>query len=269
MMYRFYDTTEIPEASPRPSEALRFNGVWIDDAVTPFRTLYVSGRESFTAEIAEETLESVDGSLFLRRRLEPRTIIVGYQMTAATPQEYMTAFNRLGSLMSGIQAQVVFADEPDKYYVGTCRSIGSPEPGRLAVKSEIEIYCPDPCKYSIQQKTVSVSNGIFSVNYTGSYPVRPVFTASFSGAAKRVIFTGENAIVTAGSDSSNVFASGDILEIDCSTAEIVLNSASKPELGAVGNEFEAMLLNPGVNVITPSCTGAAPAFTMKYREAWL
>ena len=272
MLYGFCDTNQTPLAASLPSEALCFNGVWIDNDISLYRTLYVSGRESFSADIAETALESMDGSVFLRSRLLPRTITVGYQITAPTPAQYMTAFNRLCRLMSGKQVQVIFADEPDKYYIGTCRTVGAPEPGRLTVKAEMEIYCADPCKYAVQETIISPDNsGVFAVDYSGSYPVRPAFEADFTGNTKQVMFTGADAIVTAGdSEASDYsFVRNDELIIDCTDAKIYLNGASTPALGNIANQYEEMLLIPGGNIITPSSVGAAPTLRMRYREAWL
>lgn len=271
-LYSFTDTVQVPGDAPLPSEALCYDGVWLDEDIPLFRTLYVSGRESFSADISETPLESLDGSVFLRRRLLPRTITVGYQITAPTAEAYMQAYNRLCRRMSGVQVQAIFADEPDKYFVGTCRSAGTPEPGRLSVKAEMEIYCADPCKYALEEKTVYTnSGGLFAIEYAGSWPVRPSFTAAFSGNARQVMFTGEAAVVTAGDAdaSSAVFKKNDSLVVDCGAARLSLNGTDAPSLGDIANQYEDMLLVPGANIITPSCVGTAPTFRMLYREAWL
>lgn len=273
-LYPFYDTIQTPGAAPLPAEAVCYNGVWIDNDIPQFRTLYVSGRESFSMDITETALESMDGAAFLRRRLLPRTIIVGYQMVTSSASEFMTAFNRLNRLMSGAQVRVSFADEPDKYYTGTCRSIGTPDPGKLAAKAEMEIYCTDPRKYAATETTVSSnSSGVFAIEYGGSYPVRPSFVTSFSGSTRQVAFAGaDSAVISAGNASGSsgyAFVSGDRLLIDCAAAKIYLNNISAPALGDIANQFEEMQLAPGSNVITTSYTGAKPTFQLKYRTAWL
>ena len=272
MLYEFCDTVQTPSAASLPAEALCFDGVWIDNDISLYRTLYVSGRESFSTDIAETALESLDGSVFLRSRLLPRTITVGYQIAAPTAGEYMTAYNRLCKLMSGRQVQVIFADEPDKFYTGTCRTVGSPEPGRLTVKAEMEIYCADPCKYAVEEKTVHTnSSGVFAIDYSGTYPAHPSFEVAFTGNAKQVMFTGAEAIVTAGdSESSDYsFVRNDKLIVNCSDATISLNDVNSPVLGNITNQYEKMVLKAGENLITPSAVGTAPTFKMRYREAWL
>ena len=49
-MYEFIDTTEFLDSVSLPSEALKINGEYIENQVTGYRTLYVSGRESFVKE---------------------------------------------------------------------------------------------------------------------------------------------------------------------------------------------------------------------------
>lgn len=43
-MYKFVDTTERQEEQILPSEALNFNGVYFENVIPGYRTLYVSGR---------------------------------------------------------------------------------------------------------------------------------------------------------------------------------------------------------------------------------
>lgn len=267
-MYSFCDTNSIPSGSPLPAEAICYDSKWIDNEIPQFRTLYVSGRESFSADITEAALESRDGSVFLRRRLVPRTIMVGYQMTAGTASELMSAFNRLNALMGGTQVQIIFADEPDKYYIGTCKGIGSPEPGRLAVKGEMEIYCPDPCKYSTVMSEVTAAGAAdaLEIEYGGTYPARPVISASMTVAGTEVTYELGSAAVQVRKSS---FASGDNVEINCNAATIRLNAILNPPIGDIANDYEGMLLQPGVNTIHMACSGCDPATTVYYREAWL
>lgn len=272
MIYEFVDTNEQPLYTPLPAEALCYDGTYIDEEIPQFRTLYVSGRESFSADISEVALTSLDGSVFLRKRLLPRTLIVGYMITATSAGELTEAYNHLCYLMSGTQVHVGFADEPDKYYVGTCKGVGTPDRGRLSVKAEMEIYCPDPRKYAVDAVTIGTdNNGMLIVNYEGTAPARPILTASFTGDAKQAKFTGDNSIITVGDDTSDdaIFVSGDTVVIDCAAGEISLNGVLTPALGDIANEYEEMVLTYGENTVSPTYTGVPPAFTLTYREAWL
>ena len=82
------------------------------------RQLYVSGREIISAEITDTVVGAADGSLYERRRYEPRTILVGYQLIAKSNEEFCEAFNHLNGILNAEQAHISFNDELDKYYIG-------------------------------------------------------------------------------------------------------------------------------------------------------
>lgn len=50
-MYNFVDTTEVSDAALLPSEAMKINGEYIENQITGYRTLYVSGREALAPEL--------------------------------------------------------------------------------------------------------------------------------------------------------------------------------------------------------------------------
>ena len=51
MLYKFIDTTEYQNEIALPSEAMNFNGVFLENEVEGYRTLYVTGRESIAPEL--------------------------------------------------------------------------------------------------------------------------------------------------------------------------------------------------------------------------
>lgn len=75
---------------------------------------------------------------------------------------------------------------------------------------------------------------------------------------------------TAFEDIPNTFSKGDRLIIDTSTGEVTLNGLLRPELGAIGNNWEDIKLKPGINVLGESHSSfGAPEILMKYRETYL
>ena len=76
-MYKFVDTTESQEEQELPSEALNFNGVYFENVIPGYRTLYVSGREMIETEISNTDMEIRDGARYRRKRYGARTIVVG------------------------------------------------------------------------------------------------------------------------------------------------------------------------------------------------
>ena len=179
MSYSFIDTTELQNIEQLlPEEALQFNGVWLDQAIPGFRTLTVAGRESVESEIKTNSIDAQDGVNYQYARYLPRTITVAFRLEARDSYEFRALFNELNRLLLKRQGQIVFADEPDKYFVGTMTNISNVPPGRNVVTGEIEFYCPNPVKYSLEETVIS-SNTFKSLEfaYQGSYPVYPVLSA--------------------------------------------------------------------------------------------
>lgn len=186
-MYKFVDTTEVSEGAFLPSEALRINGEYIEDLVTGYRTLSVTGREALSPEI--ETLETGtrDGSALKSKRYPARVILVKYQLIADSAEAFRTAYNQLAQALDVEDAELIFNDEPDKFLKGTPSAIGEVEPGRNAVIGEFEITCVDPFKYSVEEYEVSpadlgsdvVVGKVFEIDYGGTYKGFPKLEASF------------------------------------------------------------------------------------------
>ena len=122
-MYSFVDTTDFQVGRDVPSEALMINGTLIEDEIPEYRTLYVSGRELLETEVA--TLDSAvnDGTRYQSKRYPERTITVTFQLIAGSNARFRTAFNELNALLNVEEAQLIFMDEPDKYYIGTMESV--------------------------------------------------------------------------------------------------------------------------------------------------
>lgn len=176
-MYNFVDTTESPGAIPLPAEAMSYGGVYIENEIEGYRTLYVEGREKITAEIDATETQTRHGASFRNMRYEPKTLIIGFQLICKSAAEMMNAYNKLLLILSKKQAQIIFNDEQDKYYTGTKTKITNTPPGRLAVTGEIEIYCSDPFKYSIQEYEATAADGVITVDYGGTHPAHPILTA--------------------------------------------------------------------------------------------
>ena len=152
-MYEFVDTNKAGSKSSLPSEALQIDGTYIENLIDGYRTLYVTGRELLESEITEREIDLVDGSEYTGKRDTTRSITVGYQLLCTSPREFQEKFNKLSGILNKEQAKLIFADEPDKYFIGTKSSVGDVEPGRLNVKSEFTFYCCDPRKYSAAEKS--------------------------------------------------------------------------------------------------------------------
>jgi len=180
-MYNFVDTIQASEGVMLPSEAMLFNGEYIENQISGYRTLNVSGREALSPELTTYETGARDGARLHARRFPERTIIVTYQLIAESNEAFREAYNRLGSILNVEDAQMIFNDEPDKYFIGTPSLIGEVEPGTNAVVGQIEILCVDPFKYSVveYEATTSLDENSVLISYNGTYKAFPTLEADF------------------------------------------------------------------------------------------
>ena len=95
-MYRFIDTIEDYIAVDQlPAEALQINGIFIENVIEGYRTLYTSGREMIAPEINALELSRRHGQIYRSRRYPARVITVGFQLITSSPEEFREKFNVL------------------------------------------------------------------------------------------------------------------------------------------------------------------------------
>lgn len=177
-MYDFIDTMEVQNNRSLPAEAMSINGVYLENEVEGYRTLYVTGRELPEAEIGEQQIGKADGTEYQSKRFVPRVITVTYQLVSDTPEEFRERFNQMNRILNQEEAKIVFRDEPDKHFIGT-KSAGDEVPGgALNVSGSFQFYCTDPYKYATTEKTFQASagsNGVLEAtivnNGAGAVPV--------------------------------------------------------------------------------------------------
>lgn len=180
-MYNFIDVNQVSEGALLPSEALNINGAYIEDLIPGYRTLHVSGREALSPDVTSFQTGVRDGSSLKNKRYPERIIIVTYQLTAATSEEFREAYNKLGGILDVKDAKLIFNDEQDKFFVGTPCIIGSVPPGRNAVVGKFEILCVDPFKYSVieYEAEPDLTEGSALIDYNGTYKAFPTLVAEF------------------------------------------------------------------------------------------
>lgn len=182
-MYNFVDTNGYAEGTALPSEALKINGAYLENKVTGYRTLYVKGREMLAPDIETYETGVRDGSTLQSKRFPARTITVGYQLIASSAEAFRAAFNALNAALDVEEAELIFADELDKFFIGTPFGRGDVPAGRNAVTGEFDILCADPFKYSVQEYEVTptLDDGTtFAIQYNGTYRSYPTLVAEFA-----------------------------------------------------------------------------------------
>ena len=154
-MYRFVDITKQQSVVDLPSEAMQVNGVYLENEISGYRTLYTEGRETLETEISTIDNDYIDGAIEDSARDLSRAVRVHFLLVSHSPAEFREKFHRLNRLLRTRDSVFIFRDEPDKYLKGTKTDITDVEPGRLATEGCINIVCNDPYKYAIDEKVVA------------------------------------------------------------------------------------------------------------------
>lgn len=180
-MYNFIDVNEVSEVAALPSEALKINGDYLENLIPGYRTLQVIGREALTAELLTYETGVRDGSTLVSKRYPARYITIKYQLKAESPEAFRSAFNQLASALNVEEAELIFNDEPDKFFIGTPEEMGEVPGGLNSVTSEFTIFCADPFKYSVLEYEAepSTADNSFLIDYNGTYKAFPTLEAEF------------------------------------------------------------------------------------------
>ena len=141
---------------PMSSEAVSLGGEYIENHVSGYHTINVSGRESLEYRITDEDRPvGMDGMEYYGKRQGGRTLTVRFALTAPTAAEFMVRFRKLKNFCKDENRVIRFADEPNAHYTGTLEAIEPPDEGQLNIMGEMRFYCADP--YLISDLITSVA----------------------------------------------------------------------------------------------------------------
>lgn len=167
--------------------SMTFNGTVLDSVITNLVIEDVEGRDSLSSEVSELSYGRVDGSRFRYRRNESKDLTVHYASVSNTDADQRDTLNTLRGILLGPgteNAQIIFADEPDKYYVGTVSNVTQEKIiYNNTSKGTIVIRLSKPYKYAVNATTVSPQdvsgNTRFIIDYDGTRKAYPEFTITF------------------------------------------------------------------------------------------
>lgn len=122
------------------------------------RILEITGRASTQKDFNNLETSFQDGALTLTRKINSRKIKVRYQLIMTTESGHMYASTKLNTLLSGDRLELVFSDEPDKFFVAeTAQRDGD----------EITFFCADPYKYALKESTASTTGNSIVIENNG------------------------------------------------------------------------------------------------------
>lgn len=168
MAYGFRDlepTTEVAMGG-LPSEAMTFNGVTIEKVIPEYQTLQVMGRELMGQTLDTIKVGQQDGERIQGHSIPPREITIKYQINADSPERFRAIFYELNQILSGVDNKFYFADDPEKYFIGTLEEASVPDGGKLQVVSDFTILCNDPYAYSVREDEFTFNDEAETVDLT-------------------------------------------------------------------------------------------------------
>lgn len=167
MSYDFVDVIGAAPSVSLPTEAMSWNGNFLEHLVPGYRTLYVKGREAYDVDISYNEVANRDGAFYNRRRFPPRPLTVGFQLLCADSEAFREAYNDLFAALYVEQAEIIFNDELEFYFTGTVQSVPPPKPGMNKLVGEIQILCVDPYKHSITETVIMSEAEYHSSGFSG------------------------------------------------------------------------------------------------------
>lgn len=230
----FVDTTPTQKGGVFiPSEALMINGRTIEEQISGYQTLTVTGRGPLPKKITAETPDGRDGQRFIEAYYTTRSIVVAYQIIADTAEDLIAKYSQLAAILGDNEFTFNFKDDPDWYYTGTVSATSDLPVGVLAGNGSFTITCSDPHSYS-NTKIATITNSgtvrdycanakLIEIDYTPSETASTItitnndFKMSFSGATVNA---------------------GDTLSIDPIAQNVELNGVDKTAWLDFDSDFE-------------------------------
>ena len=230
----FVDTTPTQKGGVFiPSEALMINGRTIEEQISGYQTLTVTGRGPLPKKITAETPDGRDGQRFIEAYYTTRSIVVAYQIIADTAEDLIAKYSQLAAILGNNEFTFNFKDDPDWYYTGTISATSDLPVGVLAGNGSFTITCSDPHSYSTEKFALITNNGtvrddcanakLIELDYT---PNETASTITITNNGFKMSFSG--ATVNA----------GDTLAIDPIAQNVELNGVDKTAWLDFDSDFE-------------------------------
>lgn len=141
------------------------------------KIISIKGREQLSKEHDYTDIKGVHGAKNYSSSYPVREIEIRYQMLRTANQAYRIAHSRLNGFLDQDDMQLIFNDEPDKYFVASKAECSD---------AVIKFICFDPYKYSVTEKeilpTEDSSSGTlgFQIENNGIIPVPIRIEATFN-----------------------------------------------------------------------------------------
>jgi len=180
-----FDIPTTVNSLPYPVCAMALNGIILEDEVPGYRTIRVEGRETFSNTIYDYSTRLNPGSRFQGAHEGYYEISITFAVHAYNYKDLYEKLDHLRGILlseSNHESQIIFADEWDKYYVGTVSKFTTEKlVNNQNAAGQITIRCSDVRKYKVEPSEVLVANRDngyrFEIDYHGIRPAYPIINA--------------------------------------------------------------------------------------------
>lgn len=148
-MYKFADTRKhlFPQETILPISAMEYDGMYFEQEIVGYRTLYVEGREMLSPQVDVQSVNR--GVIVTDQSLPERILTVHYMIENNDPDDILVEFRRLLNLLYRSEdVKIKFNDELDVFYQGRFSSAETPPGNVYSFTSSFSILCSDPYKFS-------------------------------------------------------------------------------------------------------------------------
>lgn len=172
-------------------KSMMFNGVYFEDEIEGYTTIGVSGRERAEVETTSLSVGNRDGAIFRNNKYKSRTLTISFVLEGAEldfnadETELIDRMNKLNALLDvEDEVQIIFRDEPDKFYMGVPTGSASISRGLGIISGSFQIFCADPFKYSTEIYSAVPTKdddgyNTFVIDYEGTHKSYPTYEVQF------------------------------------------------------------------------------------------
>ena len=189
-------------------DAFTINGVYPEDVISGYMTAKAVGRESLEKKI-EVYENGTDGETIKKTHFPSRTIEITFYLQGTSLSDMRTKMHKLQTMLNVNNAEIVFNDDENCYYIAT-PVISAVSEGADAAFGTYKLICHDPFKYAKTLTTVettsytetvtdedgvshTVTSQVLTTDNAGGYKTFPIFNVQFA--------TDEDASGDVGSDA--------------------------------------------------------------------
>ena len=159
--------------------AFKCNDTYFEDVVPGYHTLNARGRYLLEKSVNLTDPERADGSIYEFARFPSREIEVEYFIDADNWEEFQERYTLLSRYLNANQARIIFNGEADKYIIGSISSPNEVDEQMFSRSGTYSIICADPFKYAVNETIETPTDGVFEIDYDGTYKSYPDVVVTF------------------------------------------------------------------------------------------